>query len=124
MNRLSDNLHLNSKAGVFKNAIDNRQQATQAEKEIWDKLKNKRLCGFKFRRQHPLGGYIADFYCFEKKLVIEIDGGIHSLPDQKANDLKRTEDLEENGICVLRFRNEEVLNDFDLVIQKISAFLR
>ena len=90
---------------------------TEAEEMLWKHLRNNKLNGLKFRRQHPLDIYIADFYCHQKKLIIEIDGGVHDIPEQEEYDNGRTFELEEKGFKVLRFRNEDVLNDISSVLE-------
>jgi len=96
-----------------------RKNPTDAEKRLWSHLRNRELVGFKFRRQHPLGERILDFYCEEAKLAIELDGSGHS------NDLKREEDLDreieiyEKGVRILRFSNVEVFENLDGVLNLI-----
>ena len=85
-----------------------RQKQTDAEKLLWECLRRKRLNGVKFRRQHPIGRYIADFYCPEAHLVIELDGKVHLFKDQKDYDKVRQEVIEMRGIRVLRIKNEEI----------------
>lgn len=82
---------------------------TPAEQELWDALQNKRLDGLKFRRQHPVGPFILDFWCPACKLVVELDGEVHD--GQMDYDDARTQQLRDYGYRVIRFRNEEVLND-------------
>lgn len=94
---------------------------TEAEDILWKHLRNKKLNGLKFRRQHPLDIFIADFYCHEKKLVIELDGGIHDILEQKEYDEGRTSELEGKGFKVIRFRNEEIMNDLEDVLNRILA---
>ena len=77
----------------------------------------------KFRRQHPIGKYIADFYCFEQNLVVEIDGGYHDTNSQRPKDLERTEDLVEMGVRVIRFENQQVLDDVECVVREIAREL-
>ena len=96
-----------------------RKKMTDAEKALWQKLKNRKINGLKFRRQHPVNYYIADFYCHEKNLIIELDGKIHEKHDQKDRDEGRTGELEKFDIMVIRFKNEEVLKNVDKVIDKI-----
>ncbi|MCH7606003.1 MAG: DUF559 domain-containing protein, partial [Chloroflexi bacterium] len=79
-----------------------RREATAAEETLWSRLRNRGLMGAKFRRQHPLGRYIADFYCQEARLVIELDGGVHSQHEQKQFDDARQSSIEASGITVLR----------------------
>ncbi len=89
----------------------NRKNPTQAENAIWELLRDRRLKKYKFRRQHIIGKYIADLVCLPQKLVIEIDGLIHQLPENKDSDEIRTQWLENIGFRVLRFSNDEVLNN-------------
>src|ERR1700739_4124085 len=107
---------------LFANARLLRRNMTHAELKLWSYLKDKPL-GFKFRRQHPLGIYIADFYCHWAKLVIELDGRIHERTGIKENDKVRQKILEDEGLKVLRFSNEEVFNDIDTVLDKINNCL-
>jgi len=104
-------------AGVKQRARELRQEMTRAEKLLWERLRNRQLAGLKFRRQHPLGPFIADFYCAECRLVIEIDGDMHDF--QKEQDEQRTRQFEEFGYRVIRFRNEEVESNIELVLKKI-----
>jgi very-short-patch-repair endonuclease/ribosomal protein S18 acetylase RimI-like enzyme len=96
-----------------------RQEHTPAEQLMWDNLRNRNIDDLKFRRQHPIGRYIADFYCHQKLLVIELDGSIHDLPENKDYDRARDEYFREVGITVLRFNNEEVLDNMSAVLRKI-----
>ena len=100
-----------------------RQRLTPAEEKLWPFLRNRRFKGLKFRRQHPIDRYIVDFICIEKKLVIEVDGGIHQLPEQKEYDRNRTADLEGYGLRVLPFTNEEILNDVFKVLKEIEKYV-
>lgn len=84
-------------------------------------MKNKQLAGLKFRRQHPIDRFIADFYCHEKQLVIELDGSIHNKKEQEHFDKGRTETLNEFGIRVLRFKNEEIMNNVEEVVSRIIS---
>ena len=100
-----------------------RQSETEAEQVIWSWLRAKRLKGVKFRRQEPVGIYVVDFVSFEKKLIIEIDGGQHNIEVNKANDEVRTEWLESQGFRVIRFWNNEVSSNLDGVIALIEESL-
>ncbi len=91
-------------------AKEMRHEQTKAEMELWERLRDKKI-GYKIRRQHIVNGYIADFICIEKKVIIEVDGGIHSTKEQIEHDKFRTEVLNNNGFIVLRYTNEEVLKD-------------
>jgi cyclase len=107
---------------IFENAKRLRSNLTQAELVLWGYLNGKQL-GAKFRRQHPINDYIADFYCHEHRLVIEVDGGIHSEPDVLANDIIRQQYLENNTLKVIRFTNYEVLNQIEKVLNTIKETL-
>lgn len=104
---------------IFENAKQLRQNMTAAEMALWLHLR-KGIQGAKFRRQHPIGIYIADFYCHKAKLIIEVDGSVHNDPDVKANDEIRQQELEKWGYEVIRFSNQEVLSGTDTVLEKIS----
>jgi very-short-patch-repair endonuclease len=98
-----------------------RKQLTPAEALLWEAIRNRQLNGLKFRRQHPVGRFILDFYCPAYKLVIEVDGGIHL--DRVEQDAARTEQLKSYGYRVIRFKNEEVLSDTDGVLNAIVEFV-
>jgi very-short-patch-repair endonuclease len=99
-----------------------RNNSTLAEKKLWNVfLRNHRL---RFTRQKPLCHYIVDFYCSKAKLVIEVDGDSHFTEEGKANDEGRTLVLEEHGLKVIRFTNQEVLNDIAVVCKKIEDEIR
>jgi very-short-patch-repair endonuclease len=95
---------------------------TPAEKTLWQFLRKKQL-GVKFRRQHPIGPYVADFYCPEKRLVIEIDGDSHAEREQRNHDINRTLYFEAHSLRVKRYTNLQVLGAADLVIQDIFKFV-
>lgn len=94
---------------------------TDAERMLWQALREKQLNGHRFRRQHPIGKYIADFACIERKVVVELDGGQHQ--DQVAYDELRTAFLQENAWRVLRFWNNDVLNNIEGVLFTIAENL-
>ncbi|MEK6553548.1 MAG: dihydropteroate synthase, partial [Bacteroidota bacterium] len=102
----------------------NRSEPTNAELMLWNFLKGKQFENYKFRRQHIIGQYIVDFLCLSKMLVIEIDGLIHQLPENKESDEIRTEWLNKQGFEVIRFNNDEVINNTEIVLNKILAFLK
>ncbi len=98
-----------------------RQNRTDAEKRLWEKLRRKRIDGYRFRQQAPIGKYIVDFVCFEAKLVIELDGGQHAIrADQDAD---RTDWLASQGFRVLRFWNNEVFENIEGVEEVVRAAL-
>jgi very-short-patch-repair endonuclease len=103
-------------------AKTNRREMTESERVLWEELR-KLNCGYHFRRQHPIGDYIADFACLKKKLVIEVDGGYHNEPLQQQNDQWRTEFMESKGYTVIRFNNEEISNNLHEVITRIKEQL-
>jgi very-short-patch-repair endonuclease len=96
-----------------------RRDLTAAEAILWDSLRGRKLVGLKFRRQHAVGNFILDFYCSEHNLVIEVDGDIHN--KQKEHNAARTQILETYGYKVIRFRNEEIVNNLDCALQEIVA---
>ena len=98
-------------------ARDLRKKQTEAEKKIWQHLRNREIAGHKFRRQHVIGYYIVDFVCLSRKLIVEVDGGQHV--ETARYDAKRTEFLKSKGFAVIRFWNNDVLINTDAVIQKI-----
>jgi very-short-patch-repair endonuclease len=100
-----------------------RRSATPAEKALWERLKKQSLQCHKFRRQHPVGSYILDFYCLEAKVAIELDGAHHSTPEVAGYDQVRTEYLNACGIRVLRFTNEQVLETMELVLRAVGSAL-
>ena len=99
-----------------------RRQQTDVETKLWMRLRDRQLCGAKFRRQHPVGPYIADFCCVERALVVELDGGQHA--EQAAADRARTDFLESRGYCVLRFWNNDVLTNLAGVVERIGDVLK
>ena len=98
-----------------------RRRSTDAERLLWSRLRNRRLMGLKFRRQFPMGMYIVDFACQERKLVVEIDGGHHQ--ERRASDMVRTSWLNSRGFRVVRYWNNEVLEDVDSVMESIRMVL-
>ncbi|MCK4333671.1 endonuclease domain-containing protein [candidate division WOR-3 bacterium] len=108
---------------ILKRCRELRSSQTPAELKLWTCLRNKQLFGFKFRRQHPIGKFIVDFYCHEAKLAIELDGGGHTEPAQAKYDNERTDSLEVEGIRILRFWNTDVLGNLEGVIETIAEAL-
>ena len=100
-------------------AVEHRSNPTQAESVLWELVKTKQLNGYKFRRQHIVDRFITDFVCLKHKLVIEIDGLIHQLPENQISDLERTKRLNQIGFEVIRFTNDEVLFQTKNVLNKI-----
>ena len=98
-----------------------RRDQTEAERRLWSRLRARQLCGAKFRRQHPIGRFIVDFCCLERALVVELDGGQHAM--QAEADRKRTAFLSSRGFRVLRFWDNEVLKDIEVVLEQIAEAL-
>ncbi len=120
MDTYNDNLHKKAKPKLYKYGRALRQETTNAEEILWERIRNKKLTGLKFRRQHPLYNYIADFYCHEKKLVIELDGAVHATEDNAEYDKGRTYEMQQLGVTLIRFWNDEVLNDIENVLAAVS----
>ena len=99
-----------------------RRDSTDAEQLLWRHLRNRAAIGAKFRRQHPIGPYVVDFVCLERRLIIEIDGGQHATIAEQ--DTRRTDWLESEGYRALRFWNNEVLEQTEAVVVTIRAALR
>jgi very-short-patch-repair endonuclease len=97
-----------------------RRNQTDAENRLWRHLRNRRLLGLHFRRQHPIGRYFADFACLELRLIVEIDGGQHADPLGQERDRTRTAALEERGYEVIRFWDNDVLRDTQAVLATIA----
>jgi very-short-patch-repair endonuclease len=97
-----------------------RQTMTPAEKVLWEKLRNGNFLGLKFKRQHSIGNYIVDFYCASNRLIIELDGSVHSQNEQKEKDLYRDANLIDMDYLVLRFSNNDVLNNSKKVLMQIE----
>ncbi|RII29771.1 MAG: hypothetical protein CXR30_10685 [Geobacter sp.] len=108
---------------ILQNARELRARLTDAEQLLWYLLRNRSFCGYKFRRQHPAGRYILDFYCHEKLLAIELDGGGHGAEEQRLYDAERTKELEGAGINVLRFWNNQVLAETESVLMSLFMAL-
>lgn len=107
-----------------KNADKRKNNPTEAEKVLWEGLKSKKLAGYKFRREHIIDEYIADFVCLDRKLIVEVDGGYHHNPEIRENDEFRSQFLKDNfGYNVIRFTNEEVIGNTNQVLNKINEAL-
>lgn len=103
-------------------ANENKKHQTEAENVLWEHLRAKRL-GKKFNRQHIIEQYIVDFVCLEEMLVIEVDGGYHSQPQQVLLDNQRTEHLAAMGFTVIRFDNDKIIEDIDKVLKEICRYI-
>ena len=114
---------MNNNSNNLQNAKKLRSNMTKEEIKLWNILRAKRFHSLKFRRQVPIGNYIVDFLCFEKMLIIELDGGQHNIPDNITKDNLRTEYLERLGYKVLRFWNKDVWNNIEGVCKVIEENL-
>jgi len=117
---LTNPVYFNTKVEMLDNAHNLRMTSTKCENILWQKLRNRRLKGLKFRRQHAINGFVADFYCHEVMLVIELDGKVHENTEQKERDSNRTIELQKLGLKVFRVTNDEVMNNIDLVMERIA----
>ncbi len=108
-------------SGLVETARELRKNHTPAETIFWELVRDRRFMGLKFRRQHQLGDYIADFYCHEHRLVVELDGGVHAVKHKK--DHRRDAWMESQGYTVVRFRNQEVLEDTESVLAAIAQMI-
>lgn len=122
-NSFNQNLHLGASGKLYQFAKELRGKQTLAEDILWEYLRGRRLDGLKFRRQHPILKYVADFYCHEKKLVIELDGSVHETEVNKDYDQARTNCLADLNVTVIRFRNDEVIHRLEFVISEIRRII-
>lgn len=104
---------------ILERAKELRTRQTDAERFLWQVLRGRNFGGFKFRRQKPIGNYIVDFYCAEKRLAIELDGGGHADDQQMEYDEQRTNALVQKGITLVRFWNHEVFQETEAVLKTI-----
>jgi cyclase len=122
--RLEYPIYYGTEPIILKLARKNRKKMTAAERKLWEQLKDRKFLGIKFRRQHPISRFIADFYCHQAKLIIEVDGGYHHHQDQQELDIARERALEDLGIKVIRFSNEEVERDLITVLVRIKEVIQ
>ncbi len=116
---MATNMHYSASKTIFQYAEVLRKNMTEAEKIIWERLCKNQL-DVRIRRQHPIFNFIADYYCHELKLVIEIDGGIHLSKENREYDINRDTTLNEFGIQIIRFTNDQVINNIDGIIREIK----
>ncbi len=109
-----------AKKNIFLRALELRNNMTVAETILWKELRNKNLFKERFKCQHPIGIFVVDFYCHKLRLVIEVDGGIHEDERVAEYDDGRSHDIEKFGIIILRFKNEEILENIESVIARIQ----
>jgi very-short-patch-repair endonuclease len=111
------------KKELRRKAIGLRNKMTKAEIILWSRLRMRQVEGWKFRRQQPILDYIVDFYCHDLKLIIEVDGEIHSLPDQIKSDKVRDKMLINNGFKIIHFSNHEIETNLSSSLLKIKLFI-
>lgn len=119
----SSNLFYGASASTHQKAKELRTCLTPAERKLWEAVQNKQLDGYKFRRQHPIYRYIADFYCHELRFVIELDGEVHNDKEQREHDINRDAIIKEYAIRILRFKNEEILHELPKVLECIRSYM-
>ncbi|MBZ9629073.1 endonuclease domain-containing protein [Psychroflexus sp. CAK1W] len=119
-----DSMFKGASPEIFLKAKKLRQNLTEAEKVLWELLRSKETLGHRFRRQHPFGNYILDFYNHELKLCIEIDGEYHFKKEQKEKDDDREDFLNFNEISIIRYTNDQVLNDIQSVLKDLKRAIK
>ncbi|TVQ85554.1 MAG: endonuclease domain-containing protein [Bacteroidetes bacterium] len=115
------NMYYGASELIINRAKELRRNPTKTEEILWSFLKNNSILGLRFRRQHPIKSFIADFYCHKIKLVIEVDGEIHNKYEIREKDDNRNAEMERLGLTLLRFSNFEVENTINTVLQRIYA---
>jgi very-short-patch-repair endonuclease len=108
---------------LVKNARVLRSNMTRTEIILWSRLRSKKIDGYKFRRQQPVFDYVVDFFCHELKLIIEVDGEIHSLLENITYDIKRDKILKQNGYHIIRLSNLEIETNLDSTSLKIRTYI-
>ena len=121
MRELEKQMYYGANSSTLEKARHLRNRMTHEEILLWEKLKKKQVLNLRFRRQHPINTYIADFYCHTAKLVVELDGKIHL--KSKEYDKERTKIIEDFGIKVIRFTNEDVKRNIKNVVLEIEEIL-
>ncbi|HJW28862.1 MAG TPA: endonuclease domain-containing protein [Saprospiraceae bacterium] len=118
------NMHLNAPPFLYARAKQLRKNMTEAETILWSALRNRKFHGLKFRRQHPLDNYVVDFYCHQFRLVVEVDGRHHGEKVTAFEDQEKTNQLESQGITVIRYTNAEIINHLDYVLNDLQNRLK
>jgi very-short-patch-repair endonuclease len=116
-------MHAGAKSELFRYAREMRKNPTESEKLLWEILRKFRNSGFIFRRQHPIDIFIADFYCHKLKLIVEVDGEVHENNDARQYDDGRSAELEKYGLNIIRFTNDQVLNETNTVTSQIQNYI-
>jgi very-short-patch-repair endonuclease len=118
---LDKRMYFRAKPITLETARILRKRMTNCELLLWEKLRSRQILGLRFRSQHPIDFFIADFYCHKARLVIEIDGEIHK--EQIEYDNGREAEIEKYNLKVIRFSNDEIINEIDTVLSKIKAIV-
>lgn len=116
-------MHAGAKPELFRYAQEMRKNPTDGEKALWNILRKFRYKGYIFRRQHPVDIFIADFYCHKLKLIIEVDGDVHDSEQAIQYDDGRTAELEKYGLSIMRFTNDQVLNEKEKITLQIQNYI-
>ena len=119
---MGENMFYGSSPIIFANARKLRNELTDSEVIFWQLLK-QHFPNYRFKRQHPVSQYIADFYCHKLKLIIEIDGGIHLSDEVRNNDKLRDEFMQSLGLKIIRFTNDEVCKNGELAVEKLKEII-
>ena len=106
-----------------KSARNLRKHSTKSERTLWELLRKRKIFGHRFRRQHPIGPFIVDFICLERRVILEVDGDVHDFAARQARDIERDEWLSEQRFRVLRLTNEMVITDPEMTLERIQSFL-
>ncbi|MCB8994734.1 MAG: endonuclease domain-containing protein [Bacteroidales bacterium] len=117
------NMYFGASKELILQARELRKIMTKAEEVLWSYLRKQQLDGAIFRRQHPIDNFIVDFYCHKHKLIIEVDGGIHNKPEISERDKNRTAELENFGLIIIRFSNNDILYNTENVLNTIQKYL-
>jgi very-short-patch-repair endonuclease len=117
-------IYFGARPEILRIAGDLRRNMTKVEKLLWEQLRQRKIDGYRFRRQHPLNEFIVDFFCYEAMLVIELDGDVHDSDFQAERDLERTKILNQLGLTILRFSNKEVHQNITQVISTIREKIK
>jgi len=123
MHELEKDMYFGATHKTIEKSKELRKHMTEAESLLWERLKGKQLLDLRFRRQHPINIFIADFYCHSVLLAVEVDGGIHEIEENKKYDISREDELLKYGIKVIRFKNQDILNNIDDVIVMIKEYI-
>ena len=116
----SSTMFYGASSSVFEKAKDLRKNMSASESTLWEVIRGKNILGMRFRQQHPINKYISDFYCHPIRLVVEVDGGIIGVKEQKDYDIGREGNLNEFGIKVIRFSNNDIENNLGRVLNEMS----